>query len=53
MYTGKVSKLQWSPPWIHRGSYFCWLSSQSRFPWEQSTILSFVPWEAKEEGHEV
>lgn len=43
MYSGYVSRLQCPPPFTHNGSYFSFESSQSRFPWDQSTISSFVP----------
>lgn len=43
MYSGYVSRLQWPPPLTHRGSYFSFESSHNRFPWDQSTMSSFVP----------
>lgn len=43
MYSGNVSRLQCPPPLIHKGSYFSLESSHSLFPWDQSTISSFVP----------
>lgn len=43
MYSGYVSRLQCPPPFTHNGSYFSFASSHSRFPWDQSTISSFVP----------
>lgn len=43
MYSGNVSRLQWPPPFTHKGSYFSFESSHNRFPWDQSTISSFVP----------
>lgn len=43
MYSWYSSKLQWFPPLIQRGSYFSLHSSQSCFPWEQSTTSSAVP----------
>lgn len=44
MYSGKVSRLLCPPPWTHRGSYFSLESSHNRFPCDQSTISSLVPW---------
>lgn len=44
MYSGYCSRLQWFPPLIHSGSYFSLHSSQSCFPWEQSTTSSEVPY---------
>lgn len=42
-YSGYSSKLQWLPPFSHRGSYFSWHSTQSCLPCEQSTTSSAVP----------
>lgn len=44
IYSGYVSKLQWPPPLIHKGSYFILDSSHKRFPWVQSTMSSAVPY---------
>ena len=43
MYSGYVSRLQCPPPFTHNGSYFSLASSHNRFPWDKSTISSFVP----------
>lgn len=43
MYSGYVSRLQCPPPFTHKGSYFSFDSSHKRFPWDKSTMSSFVP----------
>lgn len=43
MKSGYSSRLQCPPPFIHTGSYFTLQSSQSCFPWDQSTTSSAVP----------
>lgn len=43
IYSGYNSRLQWLPPFSHKGSYFAWHCSQSSLPWEQSTTSSAVP----------
>lgn len=51
MNSGYSSRLQCPPPFTHKGSYFTLQSSQSCFPWEQSTTSSAVPYYPKPNQH--